>query len=122
MKLLQSIKEKHEAAIAESRAAFHQECQSVFTQFPAVKSFGWRQYTDYFNDGDECHFYVREYTLKINGEQEYENTDALEKEVTYLTSLIQTLPSDVMKSMFGDHVEITVSPEGVQVDEYSSHD
>jgi len=50
------IKEAREAAKAVVKTLFLEMTASVFSQFPTLKSFGWTQYTPYFNDGDPCTF------------------------------------------------------------------
>lgn len=40
----------------------------IFDKYPNVESFGWTQYTPYFNDGDACEFYANTDYLIINGE------------------------------------------------------
>lgn len=39
----------------------------LFRDNPSLAQLSWRQYTPYFNDGDECVFHVDEYSLQING-------------------------------------------------------
>jgi hypothetical protein len=40
----------------------------IFEKYPKVKSFGWNQYTPYFNDGDTCIFSVNTDWIYINGD------------------------------------------------------
>ena len=148
------------------KALFTEISQSLFEKHPKLESFGWRQYTDYFNDGETCYFSVhadRDYGLTINDQdvdelentrrETYQNTGkkvmqmqgwgANRKEVevderAYLPNpnydpvmgdmvndvadLVNGIPSEVMEDMFGDHAEITVTKDGVTVEEYSDHD
>lgn len=39
----------------------------IFEKYPKVKSFGWNQYTPYFNDGETCFFSVNTDWIYING-------------------------------------------------------
>lgn len=49
------------------------EFTSLFKEFfeknPDIKSFGWTQYTPYFNDGDTCTFSANTYDLYLNEER-----------------------------------------------------
>lgn len=40
----------------------------IFNKYPELESFGWTQYTPYFNDGESCMFYANIDYLKINDE------------------------------------------------------
>lgn len=40
----------------------------IFEKYPKVKSFGWNQYTPYFNDGETCFFSVNTDWIYINGD------------------------------------------------------
>lgn len=40
----------------------------IFNKYPTLESFGWTQYTPYFNDGDTCIFSANTEYIKINGE------------------------------------------------------
>ncbi len=42
----------------------------LFNIYPELKSFGWRQYTPYFNDGESCEFSSRHDNPIINGADE----------------------------------------------------
>lgn len=53
--------------------AFKEFASDIFAKFPGLESFGWTQYTPYFNDGDACEFSVNadyESGLYINGSSE----------------------------------------------------
>lgn len=46
---------------------FHGMVKELFTAYPELKSFGWRQYTPYFNDGEACTFSSNHDSPTING-------------------------------------------------------
>jgi hypothetical protein len=103
----------------------------IFAKFPDITGVRWRQYTPYFNDGDPCEFSVREAEVKIN-ETGGDNDDGWEyslpdkhkasKAIRDFSNLIQsTGMSDVMETVFGDHVEVIVTPKEVVVEDYE-HD
>ncbi len=50
---------------------FHKLTTTIFDEYPEVKNFGWRQYTPYFNDGEECVFDANTSDFFINGFDEY---------------------------------------------------
>ena len=135
---------------------------------PNVKTFGWQQYTPYFNDGDVCEFRVGElWILTVDDSEDEEDFDRYSYEVsdthptlgpkkwimgvrvpaangygyTYTPSSYEPkeakypttylLAESLSKALehaevtllewFGDHVEIRVTKDGIQVDEYE-HD
>lgn len=54
--LREEIKQKREAINKECKAVFEAEAKTIFERHPKLDSFKWRQYTPYFNDGEECIF------------------------------------------------------------------
>src|SRR5689334_3768923 len=78
METFQATKDKIAAMQAEAKqaaqAAFQEGTAKLFELFPAMESFGWTQYTPYFNDGEECVFSANTEYPTINGEKEYYNT------------------------------------------------
>lgn len=111
------------------------EFQQIFDRYPDLKSFGWAQYTPYFNDGDECVFGVHcdPDNIYINDElgyDLYEYTDGkriyptpwTETASDEIADLISEIPEEILKATYGDHVQVTVKRNGkVTTDDYS-HD
>ena len=157
---LEALKEKKKE-IAKLKAeaqqmasdAFDSFCKEIFEKHPKVESFGWSQYTPYFNDGDTCTFSANTDYISINGEYvddskwinektvtdwgtwnrelriyegrvEVPNLDydsELSKGADEITEFLRNFDNDFYITRFGDHAEITVSKDGVDVDEYE-HD
>jgi hypothetical protein len=40
----------------------------IFDKYPTLESFGWTQYTPYFNDGETCVFYANTDYISVNDE------------------------------------------------------
>lgn len=118
---------------------FKEGVSSIFTEYPNLRSFSWQQYTPYFNDGEECVFRVHSDYVDIKfkdgrspannipvheGEMEYYITDGdiTREDVPMLIKigqLINAVPSNIMKDIFGDHTEITCYDDGgFQVEHY----
>lgn len=81
---LQAARAAAQKAIeAEGKDLFTAACAELFAAHPLLISFGWTQYTPYFNDGDECTFrcntdYIN---LKVaDAEEEEEPVVAVEGE------------------------------------------
>lgn len=51
-----------------SSGLFDQFRDYIFNKYSELESFGWVQFTPYFNDGDTCVFYADTNYLKINNE------------------------------------------------------
>lgn len=67
---LAAFEEKKKAMLAEIQKEFPTMFVDLFKQAPKLKSFGWTQYTPYFNDGDTCEFGVHMDYPYINGYNE----------------------------------------------------
>ncbi len=62
------LKEIKNQILEKSNEVFDEFCKDIFTKSPRLSSFGWSQYTPYFNDGDTCVFSVNIDYLYINGQ------------------------------------------------------
>jgi hypothetical protein len=149
----EEIKKLKKEMLEASNKIFTDLTKTIFEDHPKVKSFGWNQFTPYFNDGDSCTFSVNTDYIYINGEsidesdwinetkitnygtwnrekREYEGRTELpnldyDKDLVSASDEIREFLSnfdeDFFMSQFGDHAEITITAEGVSVDEYE-HD
>jgi len=120
--------------------------QDFMKAHPNVKAISWVQYTPYFNDGEECTFSMhdptfctKEITLEemedtytydepwfdVGGSYDRfgKNSGLSIKDWEDCSELKSTLASfeEEMKFLFGDHVRVIVTPEGVHTYEYE-HD
>ena len=100
--------------------------KDLFEKYPEAESFSWQQYTPYFNDGDECTFSVRSDIEEFTwGDEEYDYDNYVEKgtpqyDFTVAASkLVSSIDDEYMRSMFGDHVKVVVSRDGISTEEYS---
>ena len=70
---IEGIKASIEEAKKKMEQAGHDYIKKVtahlFDKYPELESFGWVQYTPYFNDGEACVFgvYLDDYYINING-------------------------------------------------------
>lgn len=85
----------------------------------------WEQYTPYFNDGDTCYFSVYDVRVKVKGmsdEEEYEDgfvdTYGEAKKYAFLDHAIHRIGDDILEDAFGDHAQVTITREGITVEEY----
>lgn len=112
---------------------FENASKQLFTENPTLKSFSWTQYTPYFNDGNECVFSAHtdypevngydEYGYKTDGDEDIEagSLEEHKRLVALVRDLLTNIEEDDFRTMFGDHVQVTVTRKGVEVEEYS-HD
>lgn len=109
-----------------------------FAANPNITSVVWSQYTPYFNDGEPCVFGVHgprfdlgedsdltdlwefSYRLEDGKLPDWCTKEVVETLGKFAESLSQ-IPDELYLNMFGDHVEVTATRDGFQVDEYS-HD
>ena len=149
----EEIKKLKKEMLEASNKIFTDLTKTIFEEHPKVKSFGWSQYTPYFNDGDTCYFSVNTDYIYINGEPVDESNWINETKVTNygtwdrekrvyegrtevpnldydpdlskandeIKEFLSNFDNDFFMSQFGDHAEITVTEDGVSVDEYE-HD
>ena len=112
--------------------------QGVFDTFTDINSFGWTQYTPWFNDGDTCEFGVNTWDPYVNEVSYYYELDEEEKAEFSLTEerfeeiqkaitkFIDGIPEQILQQLYGDHCMITVKKDEtgkieVDVSEYE-HD
>lgn len=133
------LEEMKKAHLEKSKAMFTEVSKMVFDKHPILESFGWNQYTPFFNDGDECTFSAHTSEPDING---LDNDDEVyymvnetnwkgEKSEKYdpimkaayddVVEFLNNIDDSVFRDMFGDHVSVTVSKTGTEVEEYD-HD
>lgn len=112
--------------------AFHEGADELFRTYPTLKSFGWQQYTPYFNDGDACVFSAHTDSPLVNAcrydilldkaypYDEYERDDESTEEevdsmVIAVVNFLEKFPEEVLLEEFGDHAEIQVRPSSIEV-------
>jgi hypothetical protein len=136
-----------EQYLIEARALFKEIISYVFEKNPNINSIKWIQYTPYFNDGDECVFSVHEPSFtnavedddldnisygEYNGDNEdifsyyayraEDNKDVIDPEsIIMFNDFVMHEVEDILRDMFGDHVEVIATREGFKVQEYD-HD
>jgi hypothetical protein len=134
--LSQALQQSQNKFKEESRGVFKEAAQELFDTYPNLESFSWEQYTPYFNDGDECVFGVNGDYPGINGlasEEikegwEWHGTKYPEKNIELLpakkavSELLNGMPTELMKDIFGNHKQITYGRNGVLEIEDYSHD
>lgn len=142
MNELENLKQKYQQAKEEyfnyQKEHFPRMFDKLFEK--GVEGIRWTQYTPYFNDGESCEFSVNENIMLDFGEgfvDEYElyyewvsgqgrvfknkEEEIKSSLIEKASELVSEVEEDVMYDLFGDHVQVTVTPSGVEVDEYD-HD
>lgn len=131
----------------EAAAILRPLLEGFLKDHPSIESLKWRQYTPYFNDGDPCEFRVRDlYVKPVGGDEDDgdyedgfitlwiprdpkygvynpENTGVplLSAEAVDALGSALSANEEACLAAFGDHVEVTVTRDGIEVEEYS-HD
>jgi len=98
--------------------------KEMFAKYPELDKIHWLQYTPYFNDGEPCHFSMREIEFLDKDENElaeYRGTTPIAKDAQALSKKLHGV-SDLMESVFGEHAEVTVTRDNIVVEEYEDHD
>lgn len=132
---LQELQESYQRL---GQSAISSVLKDVFVEFPELKAITWAQYTPYFMDGDECIFSVNEIYFIENQEilddddisgyaydeieedqgvfSKYSDNDKYDNISDFISQNEQ-----IMKQFLGDHIEVTVTPQGIKTEEYD-HD
>lgn len=101
----------------------------VFEIHPEIERISWCQFTPYFNDGDPCvfdihdiHFLTKDDPKDMKDEHLYDWHYDI-KRFPALKSLNNLLHSseEMLLMLFGDHCQITVTRDGIDVEEFE-HD
>jgi hypothetical protein len=106
--------------------------ESFFQETTTISKVSWRQYTDSFNDGDACTFGVHEligYGVDHLEFDSWSHKYAAENGVSVedynmfkqIAELHEKLSADLMEEIYGDGYLITISRDGVVVEE-TDHD
>jgi hypothetical protein len=90
-----NLKKEYQAA---SQATFTEESKALFAAHPELLSFGWRQYTPYFNDGDTCTFSAHTDDPSVNGFSDYGDWDGDELPEDHPTNLHRQAKATVWNS------------------------
>lgn len=132
-----------------ANVVFTNEVQDLFTKYPDLNSFSWKQYTPYFNDGSMCTFnaHTDDVSVEFLGVPTNEDKD----DSTYsrfsiehkrktgknwndtpfvdhpvndaaldIIAFLRQFEGDDLLGFFGDHVQVTVHRDGrVEQDEYN---
>jgi hypothetical protein len=125
----------------DAKKLFVEAAKELFDKYQELDSFGWVQYTPYFNDGDECIFGILSGTIINDYNTDYDdfmhrsekdpnyNRQATPEELEFykhveepIRTLIIKLPDELMKEVFGDHSQITITRKGRIITEDYDHD
>lgn len=138
-KLKTSFQEAKNKLIEDGKVLFHEALSDVFEKHPKLNSFGWKQYTPYWNDGEPCTFGLGQ-VEEINGYEDnsYDSSpnqdeggegynpwnnisiswkkivgnpeaDSMVKD---LNGFIDQFPLEVMEALFGDHSSVKIYRNG----------
>lgn len=143
---LEQLKKAH---LDKSKVMFTEVAALLFAKHPKLESFDWTQYTPYFNDGDECTFSANVDSPGINGiggydvdferkmvtdydgkkdakgnypEKENEMYDPeLQLALLDVCEFLSNIDESALRDMFGDHVQISVTRTGTEINSYDHH-
>jgi len=112
---------------------FNEQAKSVFAAHPNLEAIRVAAYTPYFNDGDTCEYGINDGYIKFAGWEnageggfDYiysrgEYPDGVKEAEKAASELIKSVTEDDFKTLFGDHVQVTITRDGVETEEYK-HD
>lgn len=95
--------------------------KEIFEKYPYLEEVSWTGYTPYFNYGDECTYRSRHRDPEIYGQNCGYGTKNQAEVKASIKEFMDLFDNDLMLDLFGDHARITVTKEGLTVEEYE-HD
>ena len=120
---LKAFETKIEKLKQEFQSLFQERLKVLFDAVPALEAIDLIQYTPYFNDGDTCEFRIN--SVGFYDEKDFEsdygaNFDSPLEQEALKDALTQFIyrNADLMKSLYGDHVKVTITPEETTIEEY----
>lgn len=139
------VKKTNQALNSEIEKLLSLHLRNLFSQKPEIKRYRWRQYRNYWNDGDTCYFRIRREGFELKDQEklfpkfgedwiymhDYEFPDGFKENPEYqeLIKAEKNLSSflhqydDYLENIYGNDSQITVYPDGrLEVEEYSDHD
>lgn len=125
-KIQEQIKGLLKDAEVKAREIMDAGFKDIFGRYPDLKEISWTQYTPWFNDGDECVFGVNEPYIKFlsddEGRDEYDLEGEMQGEAyEEVSTFLSTFKDEDMQRVFGDHVTVVVTRDGIETDGYD-HD
>jgi hypothetical protein len=89
--------------------------KKIFKKYQGLKSFSWTQYTPYFDL--DSYFNANIHDISINGVFET-NSKLLQKVSKEISYFLDKYDNYFYLHMFGDHANITVNSEDLNIDDY----
>jgi len=120
--LLKEYNEKKKMLFAEFSRTFTTTVAEMFIE--GVDTISFPMYTMYFNDGEECTFYVYFDNVEINGESMYDKDFQQEEDdmISKIGKIVEEIPEKFFKDVFGDHILLTIYRDGEFSTSHYSHD
>lgn len=120
--LLKEYNEKKKMLFAEFSRTFTTTVAEMFIE--GVDTISFPMYTMYFNDGEECTFYVYFDNVEINRESMYDRDFQQEEDdmISKIGKIVEEIPEKFFKDVFGDHILLTIYRDGEFSTSHYSHD
>jgi len=92
--------------------------KEIFKKHPYLTEVSWTGYTPYFNDGETCYYSSCHKDPEIEGEDCGRRTERYTNIKSDIREFMSLFDDDLMMDLFGDHVKIIVTKEGITVEDY----
>lgn len=108
----------------EIKASYFELVKDLFEKYPVIETISWQQYTQYFNDGEECSFNAHIDDFVVNDEYKYKSDMTSQEREMYITieEYLNNFSEEDYKEMFGDHVSVTLTKSEIIISRYDDHD
>ena len=122
--LIEEINELKRQLTQKAQDGLMQCLKELFEMHPEVKKLQFTAYTPYWNDGEECTYWCGASCPDINvsdDEDEEKLPKVSRKVADVFSSALGMIDDDIWYNIVGDHALVTITPEGIDVQEYE-HD
>lgn len=128
--LVERFNEERAKFMAAMQAELLVEFRALLDRNPNVQAIRWVQYTPSWNDGEACEFTCGDVTVRFDVPEDDEECDEecfeswIKKDSPNFDSFAQIrglhgqIPGEVQLDMFGNNVQVTVTRDGIEVEDY----
>jgi len=92
----------------------------IFNKYPTLESFGWTQYTPYFNDGNETYFRANIDYLFINDEwvEDSEWDSILSEAYSEILEFLKQFDNDFYLEKFGNDAKVKITKDCIEISDH----
>lgn len=102
----------------QAKGAIYKAFQPFFDKIEGLESVYWTQYTPSWNDGDPCYFGRNDICVMINDEELDGHDDIGNEDFGEALKILESLPEHWFEEIFGNDAKVTITKDGIEVEDY----